>query len=91
MPERTERGLVLPYLRAWRFHRVLSQMDLAERSGVSKPTIARAEAGERISFANIHKLASGLGISAQQLRYEEPRTTAPTSSGGAPSDNEQTS
>ena len=91
MPERTERGLVLPYLRAWRFHRMLSQMDLAERSGVSKPTIARAEAGERISFANIHKLATGLGITAERLRYEEPPKTTPVSPGGAPSGSEQTS
>ena len=72
MAERAERGLVVPHLRAWRFYHALSQIDLAERSGVSRPSIARAEAGERISFANIHKLAAALDISVHELLREEP-------------------
>jgi transcriptional regulator with XRE-family HTH domain len=53
-------------------YQALSQLDLAERSGVSRPTITRAEAGERISFANIHKIAAALGISVHELLREDP-------------------
>jgi|SRR5579859_609003 len=72
MAERAPRGLVVPYLRAWRISYALSQSDLAERSGASKPALVRAEGGARLSFANIHKVAECLGISVQQLLREDP-------------------
>lgn len=53
-------------------YQALSQLDLAERSGVSRPTVTRAEAGEHISFANIRKLVAALGISVHELLREEP-------------------
>jgi DNA-binding XRE family transcriptional regulator len=68
----TTRGLPVPYLRAWRIWCVLTQADLAELAGINKFTIARAEAGHRIDFANIHKLATALGITVQQLLREDP-------------------
>lgn len=72
MAERAPRGVVVPYLRAWRIFHALSQSDLAERSGVSKPAIVRAEGGARLSFTNIRKVAECLGISVQQLLREDP-------------------
>lgn len=72
MAERAGRGVVVPYLRQWRLYHALSQIDLAERSGASRPAIARAEAGAHFSFANIHKVAATLGISVQQLLHQQP-------------------
>ena len=39
-----------------------SQLELAQRSGMSRPTIARVESGSDVSSDTIKKLASGLGI-----------------------------
>lgn len=39
-----------------------SQMDLAERAGVSRPTIARIESGEDVSTATLDKVAQALGL-----------------------------
>lgn len=39
-----------------------SQDELAERAGLSRPTIARAERGDDISTATLAKLAPVLGI-----------------------------
>ena len=75
MAERAH-GVTVPYLRSWRMFYALSQYDLAERSGVSRPAIARAEGGARLSFANIRKVAESLGISVQQLLREDPNGTA---------------
>lgn len=87
MAERAPRGLTVPYLRAWRISYALSQSDLSERSGVSKPAIIRAEGGARLSFTNIRKVAESLSISVQQLLREDPNGTAqPTNSGAAAHD-----
>lgn len=39
-----------------------SQDELAERAGVSRPTIARAERGDDISTATLAKIAPVLGL-----------------------------
>lgn len=39
-----------------------SQTELAARSGVSRPTIARAERGEPVSMRTLSKLADALGL-----------------------------
>lgn len=62
----------MPYLRAWRMYHALTQADLAEQSGLNRLTISSAEAGGRLSFANIRKVAECLGISVQQLLREDP-------------------
>lgn len=67
------RGLPLPHLRSWRIRRFMSQLELADKAGVSKSTMNRAEAGEEaISFANIRKIAEALGIKPDDL-LREPR------------------
>ena len=42
--------------RAW------SQMDLAHRAGVSRPSIARIESGENVSTATLAKVTQALGL-----------------------------
>jgi len=67
------RGRPLPYLKAWRIEKLLTQADLVERSGVGRATVVRAERGdEAISFANIRKLAEALGISTDELLHTKP-------------------
>ena len=67
------RGRPLPYLKAWRIEKLMTQADLVERSGVGRATVVRAERGdEAISFANIRKLAEALGISTDELLHIEP-------------------
>lgn len=90
MAERAPRGLVVPYLRAWRISYALSQSDLAERSGVSKPALVRAEGGARLSFTNIRKVAECLGISVQQLLREDPNSAPKPSANVETSDTNRT-
>ena len=39
-----------------------SQMELGEKSGVSRPTIARVEANNDVTTATIAKIAQALGL-----------------------------
>jgi transcriptional regulator with XRE-family HTH domain len=67
------RGLPLPHLRAWRMRKLMAQNELAERAGLAKSTLARAERGnEVVNFANIRKLAEALGISTDDLLHRDP-------------------
>jgi transcriptional regulator with XRE-family HTH domain len=67
------RGLPLPYLKAWRIRKLLGQSELAEKSGLAKSTIARAERGDEVvGFANIRKLAKALRISTDDLLQKHP-------------------
>lgn len=62
------RGRPLPHLKAWRIQKLMTQADLIAKSGVARATLVRAERGDEIvGFANIRKLADGLGISAEDL------------------------
>jgi transcriptional regulator with XRE-family HTH domain len=55
-------------LRAWRLRRVLTQVQLAERTGVSVATIRRIEAGSPPPRpTTIQRLAVGLGVSPEVL------------------------
>lgn len=68
-----QRGVALPYLRAWRLHRLMTQMELVEKSGVSKTTVVRAEAGDSpVNMANMRKLATALNITPDELVYSDP-------------------
>lgn len=40
----------------------LTQHELAERAGVSRPSVARVEAGEDVRTATLSKLADALGL-----------------------------
>lgn len=46
----------------------LSQDELAEKAGLSRPTVARVERGDDVSTATITKLAEVLGLA---LKLEE--------------------
>ena len=63
----------LPHLREWRAQRVLTQRELAERSGVDRIAILRLETGKTQAIpATVAKLAKALGISREQLVREAP-------------------
>ena len=57
----------LPHLRDLRRRAVMSQEDLAEKSGVARDTISKLETGQRGAYpSTVRKLAAGLDV--------EPRT-----------------
>ena len=62
----------IPYLRHWRLHRLMSQSQLVKASGVSAPTIIRAERGELVYALSAAKLAKALGTTVEQLQNEKP-------------------
>jgi transcriptional regulator with XRE-family HTH domain len=59
---------MLTNLRRIRESRYLTQHDLAGLSGVSRPTIARLEAGDtEARFSTLRKLADALGVHPDDL------------------------
>ena len=62
----------IPYLRAWRLHKLLKQVELAQQAGVGEQTIIRLEQGGRANELTIHKLARALEVSVRQLEEEAP-------------------
>ncbi len=60
-------------LKAVRESRFMTQAMLAERSGISRPNIARLERGdEEARFTTIWKLAEALGVEPGELVGEGP-------------------
>jgi transcriptional regulator with XRE-family HTH domain len=58
----------LPWLRGLRRRAVLSQEDLAARSGVARDTISKLETGQRRAYpSTIRKLAAGLDVEPRML------------------------
>ncbi len=58
----------LPHLRGLRQRAVLSQEQLAERSGVARDTISKLETGQRRAYpVTVRKLAAGLEVEPQLL------------------------
>ena len=58
----------LPHLRGLRRRAVLSQGQLAEKSGVARDTISKLETGQRKAYpSTIRKLAAGLEVKPQLL------------------------
>ena len=58
----------LPHLRDLRRRAVMSQEDLAEKSGVARDTISKLETGRRRAYpSTIRKLAAGLDVEPQML------------------------
>jgi transcriptional regulator with XRE-family HTH domain len=73
MPNGRARVLIpLPYLRAWRAWRALSQRELEEMSGVAKSTIIRIENGAPATTGTIAKLSKALDLTREQLMREDP-------------------
>ncbi|HVC33734.1 MAG TPA: helix-turn-helix transcriptional regulator [Chloroflexota bacterium] len=61
----------LPGLKAAREHALLSQAELAARSGVSEVTINRLESRAREArFSTVRKLAEALGVAPSDLMEE---------------------
>jgi transcriptional regulator with XRE-family HTH domain len=52
-----------------RNHQGFTQTELAERAGVSRPTVARVESGDDVSTATLEKVAAALGLKVE-LRGE---------------------
>ncbi|MGF1471199.1 MAG: helix-turn-helix domain-containing protein [Rubrobacteraceae bacterium] len=58
----------LPHLRGFRQRAVLSQDQLAQRSGVARDTISKLETGRRKAYpTTIRKLAGGLEVEPKML------------------------
>ena len=58
----------LPGLRGLRRRAVMSQEDLAEKSGVARDTISKLETGQRGAYpSTIRKLAAGLDVEPRML------------------------
>ena len=58
----------LPHLRGMRRRAILSQEQLAEKSGVARDTISKLETGRRKAYpTTIRKLAAGLDVEPQLL------------------------
>ena len=58
----------LPHLRNFRQRAVMSQEQLAEKSGVARDTISKLETGQRGAYpSTIRKLAAGLDVEPQML------------------------
>ncbi|WP_277959305.1 helix-turn-helix transcriptional regulator [Frigoribacterium faeni] len=64
-------GEIAKRVRAARDARAWSQNDLAERASVSRPSIARIEAGEDVSTATLAKVADALNLMLRLATAEE--------------------
>jgi transcriptional regulator with XRE-family HTH domain len=63
----------LPYLKAWRLYRFMSQSELKDKTGIAISTISYLENGrEQANTRTIGKLAEALGITREQLVRERP-------------------
>ncbi|SJN22976.1 hypothetical protein FM104_03820 [Microbacterium esteraromaticum] len=58
-------------IREARNQRGWTQEELAERAGVSRPTIARVERGDDVSTANLAKVAAALGLEIRLAGRDE--------------------
>jgi len=63
----------LIYLKDWRMARLLTQEELAQKAGVSRPTLSRAEHGEFIYGASVRRIAEALRLKPEDL-LEAPRS-----------------
>jgi transcriptional regulator with XRE-family HTH domain len=62
----------LTRLKAVRQRKLLTQQELAEKAGVSRPTVVRIEGGLEDPFpSTIKKLASALGVDPEALMEPE--------------------
>jgi len=72
----------LPYLRAWRVHRLMSQDELYKVTGVAKSTIVTLENGGHANLSTVGKLAAGLGVTRRQLVDDAPPSSDSTARAG---------
>lgn len=69
-------SVLVPRLLQIREWAALSQEDLAERAGVSRATVTRAEKGLPIRVSSVRKLARALRVSPRQLQAGDDEPTA---------------
>jgi transcriptional regulator with XRE-family HTH domain len=62
----------VPSLKSHRRRLALSQEDLAEKAGVGRTTVARAERGLPIRPSSVRKLARALKVTPWALQQPEP-------------------
>jgi len=60
--------VLVPRLRALRLEQALTQDDLAERAGVARSTVLKAEAGHELRPSTVRKLARALGVRPIRLQ-----------------------
>ena len=66
------------YLRRLREQAVLSQQQLADKSGVARDTISKLETGQRRAYpTTIQKLAASLGVEPRELVGENAAQDRP--------------
>lgn len=63
-----ETGIAVPGLRVLRRRAALKQTELAQRAGIGRSTVIRAEAGENVSLDNARSLATALGVTIEDLQ-----------------------
>jgi len=69
--------VLVPALRYWRTKRALLQRELAERAGVHRDTVRRAEDPDQphpIRLDVVRKLAEALKVQPDQLQTQPPET-----------------
>jgi transcriptional regulator with XRE-family HTH domain len=65
-------GVKVPYLRAWRMYRLLSQAELSERAHLSVPGISLAENGGKVRLSTLVRLAMALDVPREALVRTPP-------------------
>lgn len=69
-----------PYLQAWRFHKGLSQKELAQRSGLTQAQVSYLENQAHLpTLKTLDKLAKALGIGVGELINPPPVPHPPLS------------
>lgn len=72
--DRGRTRVYLPYLKAWRLSKLMTQDELAEKSRVAASTIIKLERQDNAAnLKTVAKLADGLGVTRHQLVYEKPK------------------
>jgi transcriptional regulator with XRE-family HTH domain len=65
------RGVLVPRLRSVRRRRALSQEELADKAGVARTTVWKAEADHEVRPVTVRKLARALGVQPADLMAPE--------------------
>jgi len=78
----------VPRLRELRTRAIISQADLAQKSGVAEATINRLELGVRSArFVTVRKLADALGVAPGELtRHTSPTAVSESAISGRAAD-----
>jgi transcriptional regulator with XRE-family HTH domain len=63
--------VALPGLRTRRFAVALTQAQLADKAGVSRPTVTKIENGAEARVTTVRKLADALGCEPRELMESE--------------------